>query len=327
MQIVSNFNSYNGEWGSAALANATTGLQYNAGSGGSGKNMLHQSFTRLADNQWHLFTAMFDDSRNILSVYFDDDLSGGVNYVAGGHFSASDSLYFKANEHWIFGAASMYFSTSKNNGPQYYEGSLDDVRMYDRMLTTTEVLKIYHEGSFNVDSTVYDTVEYAVFDTTFVTHYDTAQIWDTIYSTVYDTSRVWDTTYTTIYDTIWEFDTITYKTFDTTFITAYDTQVVAVTDTLYIDVDWGSTKSDFIQAKLYPNPTKDKITIDFGNFTKVVGYKVRIYNISGQQLFEGTVANKVMQIDLSTLGADGLYTLHIVSDTGNIKSIKQIILQ
>ena len=96
---------------------------------------------------------------------------------------------------------------------------------------------------------------------------------------------------------------------------------------MYIDVDWGSTKSDFIQAKLYPNPTKDKITIDFGNFTKVVGYKVRIYNISGQQLFEGTVANKVMQIDLSTLGADGLYTLHIVSDTGNIKSIKQIILQ
>ncbi|MCB0734076.1 MAG: T9SS type A sorting domain-containing protein [Flavobacteriales bacterium] len=180
MHMVSNFTSYEGEFGSAAVHNKDVGLQYNVGSGKSEKNMLHQGFTRLADNRWHMFTAMYNVKNNSMVMYLDCDLAGGVNYVAPkGHFQPNEEVTFKKDMDWIFGAASQYFGSRVNNGPLWYRGYLDDVRMYNRPLSTIEVLRLYHNGvpDCRCDGSGYDTTNYftgggnqsIIIDTSYVT--------------------------------------------------------------------------------------------------------------------------------------------------------------
>lgn len=90
---------------------------------------------------------------------------------------------------WIDGVLVQTYNTQHNNvdlrstadleigryfytNVQYFDGAIDDYRMYDRMLTDAEVYLLYHESFCH--STVYDTV--TVFDTVVI--YDTISIGD-----------------------------------------------------------------------------------------------------------------------------------------------------
>lgn len=107
----------------------------------------------------------------------------------------------------------------------------------------------------------------------------------------------------------------------------YDTTYVSVTDTLLVNVKWLSTGAEFNQAKVYPNPTKEKVIIDFGDYLKVYGHKVAINNSVGQQVFSKDVTSKLMEIDLNSLGSAGTYLLIITDKNFNILSTKKLILQ
>jgi hypothetical protein len=104
---------------------------------------------------------------------------------------------------------------------------------------------------------------------------------------------------------------------------------ISVTDTLIINVNrTGYNPITFENTlKVYPNPTKDKITIDNGNLSKMNGYSIKIMNSLGQQVFLSTVNQQLFNIDITNWGGNGMYFLQLIDNSGNIIDIRKILLQ
>ena len=106
-------------------------------------------------------------------------------------------------------------------------------------------------------------------------------------------------------------------------------QNITVTDTLVINtgilsynpVTYNST------VTIYPNPAKDHITIDCGNLANVTGYKLKIFNVLGQEVFSGAMNTQQYSVPLNTLTGNGLYLVKIYDASNNVVNTKKIILQ
>jgi N-acetylneuraminic acid mutarotase len=116
-------------------------------------------------------------------------------------------------------------------------------------------------------------------------------------------------------------DTCIYNINDTTFIN--------VTDTLIINTNITSINSPNISnsIKVFPNPANSHITIDYGNFTIMNGYQLKIENSLGQQLFQTNITQQTDYLSLSSWGGNGLYFIHIIDAQGNTIDIRKIVLQ
>jgi hypothetical protein len=106
-------------------------------------------------------------------------------------------------------------------------------------------------------------------------------------------------------------------------------QTITVTDTLLINMGINGfnpvTYNNTI--KIFPNPTHDHITIDFGNYSSLSGYQLLIENSIGQTMFQTTINQQSSYISLSTWTGNGLYFVHIIDPQGNTIDIRKIILQ
>ncbi|MBI1308144.1 MAG: hypothetical protein GC181_16195 [Bacteroidetes bacterium] len=292
MRMVDCSNSLSGEWGIAALAHPTNGIQYSVNAGSNDHTQGHATHAPLNDSTWHMFTGTFDKKSGVLSFYIDACYQGGVNVVGNkGGFTGSDTLVYRSGDHWTFGAHAQYFSSTPNNGPMYFKGALDDIRMYNRVLNSLEIHELFNEGVV-------------------------------IKETVYDTIR----THKTIYDTVWTYKTI----YDTNYVNVYDTvrTYIAVTDTLYIDVDWdGNGPGDSDVLKIYPTPTNGDLTIELTDHLKATGAKIVLYNVIGQKILERDIDAKIMHIDLTAYDlAAGHYELVIFGKNGRELVTKRIVI-
>lgn len=107
-------------------------------------------------------------------------------------------------------------------------------------------------------------------------------------------------------------------------------QSVTVTDTLVITANFTSfnpvTYANTI--KVFPNPTKDKITIDCGsNYNSLNGYTIKITNSMSQVVYSSNITQQSATIDLSTWTGRGVYFVHLVDGNGSTVDIKKIVLQ
>jgi hypothetical protein len=106
-------------------------------------------------------------------------------------------------------------------------------------------------------------------------------------------------------------------------------ETITVTDTLVINM--GITGFNPITynntIKIFPNPTNDHITIDYGNLASLNGYQLKIINSLGQQVFQSNISQQTDYLNLTTLGGNGLYFVQIINQQGNIIDIKKIVLQ
>ena len=106
-------------------------------------------------------------------------------------------------------------------------------------------------------------------------------------------------------------------------------ETVTVTDTLLINMGIVGynpiTYSNTI--KIFPNPSNDHITIDYGDFASLNGYQLRIDNSLGQQMFQSAINQQTSYISLSTWTGNGLYFVHIIDSQGNTIDIRKIVLQ
>ena len=106
-------------------------------------------------------------------------------------------------------------------------------------------------------------------------------------------------------------------------------QTITVTDTLLINMGISSfnpvTYNNTI--KIFPNPTNDHITIDYGNFASLNGYQLKIENSLGQQVFQTNVTQQTDYLSLTNWGGNGLYFVRIIDPQGNTIDIRKIVLQ
>jgi hypothetical protein len=106
-------------------------------------------------------------------------------------------------------------------------------------------------------------------------------------------------------------------------------QNITVTDTLLINM--GITGFNPVTynntIKIFPNPTNDHITIDYGNFANMNGYQMRIENSLSQEVFQTSITQQSDYLNLTTWGGNGLYFVHIVDPQGNTIDIRKIVLK
>jgi hypothetical protein len=105
---------------------------------------------------------------------------------------------------------------------------------------------------------------------------------------------------------------------------------VSVADTLIIKTNLVSSNPLVYNNtfKIYPNPTKELITIDCGNnFSLLLNNSIKITNSLGQTMFSSKISQQLFQIDLSKWSGNGLYLLYILDSQNKIIDIRKIVLE
>ncbi|MFN8397014.1 MAG: LamG-like jellyroll fold domain-containing protein [Bacteroidia bacterium] len=192
------------------------------------------------DNNWHLVTMVVSQSLDSMFVYKDTILTQAIPITLTQSAPLSDTL------------------TIGNSfaGTRPYAGLLDDIRVYNRVLSHQEVSILYNEGLC--------------------------------------------------------FQTIT------------------VTDTLIINANLTSFFPPIYQnsIKIYPNPTNDQITINFGsNFSTMTGYTLSIYNSLGQVVYSTPINQAQTTVNLSSWTGYGIYFVHLIDSQSHVIDIRKIVLQ
>ena len=141
-----------------------------------------------------------------------------------------------------------------------------------------------------------------------LTKYDTVKVVNTI--TKYDTVKV--------INTITKYDTITTK------ITVNDTVGILK---ISFQLTSGIKANTLTNITVYPNPTSDVLIIDATDSQALAGYTYRILDVQGKQIYNALVTFSKTEIALKTLGAKGVYVLHIVDANGISIENKKIVLQ
>ena len=118
-------------------------------------------------------------------------------------------------------------------------------------------------------------------------------------------------------DTVW---------FDSPSFTVYDTTFVSVTDTLIINTTTSLTPNNLNTIKIYPNPAKTHITIDYGDYSILNGHMVLITNTLGQVMFSTVINQQTSYIDLSNWSGNGLYYVQIFNDQNSLIHNKKIMI-
>jgi hypothetical protein len=88
-----------------------------------------------------------------------------------------------------------------------------------------------------------------------------------------------------------------------------------------------SEKNTNSNINIYPNPAKDHITIDYGVFSKMSGYTMKITNTLGQTVFSSPINQQSSFINLSSWTGKGVYYLQIIDTQSNMIENRKIVLQ
>jgi hypothetical protein len=118
---------------------------------------------------------------------------------------------------------------------------------------------------------------------------------------------------------------------DTCIVTINDTitTLISVTDTLVINtlITGLTPPNNSNTIKVFPNPANSHITIDYGNFEFMNGYTLTITNSVGQTVYTTPINEQSSYIDLSTWGGNGIYFVQIIDTLNNTIENRKIVLQ
>ncbi len=257
---------------------------------------------REGDIQYVKFESFYSEDRNQVNVYeiqaFDEGINVALNKPSfansspQGSYSAVDG---SDNSRW---SANRY-----DVGPDYANPHFIVVDLQDSYLLDSIYLNIKGYDNWNQTFNV-------------LVSNDSAR-WFLIDSEVDRTGiftyplRTWNIV--TVHDTV------------TTTIENH----ISVTDTLIIDaLLTGILGPDNINTlKVYPNPARDFLYINTGDYARMNGYKLKIISQLGSVVFETNVEDPLYQVNLSTWSGKGLYFIQLIDSGDMIIDIRKIILQ
>ena len=151
------------------------------------------------------------------------------------------------------------------DGGEYFDGLIDDIRIYNKSITQEEVSFLYNEGA--------------------------------CYKTVYDT--VTTTNNVTVQDTL----------------NIYLSELItSVTDASQAETT----------IKLYPNPTKNEVTVSIDNYTNLSGVSIKVLDALGTVVHQQLITGSTQSIDVSSWTA-GVYFLHVINGSKTV-DIRKIVV-
>ena len=281
-------------WDTSGAGNAGNAIVNLYGCGtGDAKSHFHPN------KNWHNIIGIYNGS--VQKLYVDGVFVKSLNYTLNTILSQ-----------FVIGASENLTITHGN-----FKGTIDDIGIWNRVLTQQEISSIYNSSPCT--QLVYDTITFHDTITTHLYVHDTLTFKDTL------------TTHLYVHDTLTFHDTITTHLFVHDTITVNDTikHYLAVTDTLLINAVLTGVPlpNNTNLIKVYPNPAKDHIYINFGNYTAMSGYSVKITNALSQTVYSSAITQQQSYLDLSTWTGKGTYFIQILNGIGTTIETLTIILQ
>ncbi len=308
----------------------SNGIDYNV-SGGN-----------ISNSQWHHIA--FTANNGVLILFVDGNNVGQTNYNSNYNFYESP-FYRIGSSMW-----------NGNYGPS--TGFIDDIGIWNRALTQQEITYLYNTVSCANNTTItpqtnsLQTLSTATFNAT-TSDNNPSYLWQSDFGQGYVTlnnfgnysgtntatlnlSNVQLSNHnlpirviTTSGNCIDTSNVAVISIVDTCINTITDTTFITVTDTLLINTNLTGVNppNNVNTIKIFPNPANDHITINYGNFTVMNGYQLKIENAIGQQVFQTNIMQQSDYLNLTTWGGNGLYFVHIINPQGNTIDIRKIVLQ
>ena len=78
---------------------------------------------------------------------------------------------------------------------------------------------------------------------------------------------------------------------------------------------------------IYPNPTKDVLFIDNGNYQAMNGYFIKIISLTGAVIYNQAITTQQVQISMNQFATKGLYIAQILDANNTIVDSKKIVLE
>ncbi len=313
----------------------------------SGSNPQVNTITTISSNVWHNLIVRYSLATQNITFYYDGVLDSSPSSILPTPNSSCSSVL-------RFG-----WDTGSPTGPYWLNGKLDDIGIWNRVLTQQEITNLYNAAncanntaitpqtnSLATGSTATFTASTTDPNPTYVWQSDLGQGFQTLnnfgnYSGVNTASlnvtnvqlsehnqpiRVISTSGNCI-DTS---NVAVINILDTciTNVTIYDTILTTVTDTLIINatITGLNPPSNQNTLKVFPNPANTHITIDYGNFSSMNGYTLKIVNATGQTVFTTFINQQNSYIDLSTWTGNGIYYVQLIDTQNNTIENRKIVI-
>ena len=108
-----------------------------------------------------------------------------------------------------------------------------------------------------------------------------------------------------------------------------ETVLITVTDTLIINYNITSLNPLSYEStiKIYPNPTTEYLTIDYGNLDVFSGFGLIIQNSLGEIVFSESIVQDTSTLSMDTIGSTGVYFVHLQNPQGDIIETRKIVVQ
>lgn len=128
---------YNGFWFNLN-ASGTVSINYGDGTGGGAGNRrsLTSTSTMPNDGNWHHVVGIIRGATD-MSMYVD-----GTSYAGTYSGTGGDMVHYQSTTTYLSTTGSYY-----PQGPYFGKGSVDDLRIYDRDLSASEVSSLYSQGA------------------------------------------------------------------------------------------------------------------------------------------------------------------------------------
>ena len=298
----------------------------------------------LNNNNWHMMTAVIDSDS--LKYFVDGVFISGI-VVPNNNMDVCNSGGISLGKNW-------------NSDPDYYTGIMDDIGFWNRALTQQEITNLYtstncaNNTAITPPTNSLTTGSTATFNAT-TSDPNPAYVWQSNFGQGFQTLnnvgnysgtntgtlnianvqlpnhtqpiRVISTSGNCI-DTS---NVAVINILDTciTSVTVYDTLLTTVTDTLVINATLTGLNPPVNQntLKVFPNPARTHITIDYGNVSLMSGYTLKIVNALGATVFSAPINQQTSFINLSTWTGNGIYFVQLINPQNNTIENRKIVIQ
>jgi hypothetical protein len=213
----------------------------------------------------------------------------------------------------------------------YFKGELDDIAIYDRTLTDQEIKQLYTNCiKETATSSSFNSVVYTTNTPINLTATPTGGTFsgEAVTNNEFNPSKA----KLGINQVKYTFKNSTGCADSTNFeMILVDTlgNKCSTYDTLKIKVQLttGIKAGQIASMNVYPNPTSDVVIIEASDVAELNGYSYKMVDLQGKQVYKELVTKSKTEISLKTIGAKGVYILHVVDAQGVSIENKKIVLE
>ena len=225
-----------------------------------------------------------------------------------------------------------FFGNSHSGSDQWLNGKLDDIAIYNRALSDQEVKQLY-EGCSK------ETATSNSFNSYVFTNNSSINLSATPSGGTFNGEAVTNNTFNPSKAKLGK-NQVKYNFKNSTGCADSTNFTMILVDTLgnkcstydtilkiNFKLTTGIKAGQLTSMNVYPNPATDVLIIEANDIQALSGYKYKIVDLQGKEVYNALATTAKTEISLKSIGAKGMYILHIVDEKGVSIENKKIVLE